>query len=63
MNNAFDVPFQVSLFAKERMRKIHFTAILKPTKGRNVDALPPFSMFFFKIFGTNFNEFDIKDLH
>jgi len=63
MNYAFDVTFQVSLFAKERMRKIHFTAILKSTKGRNVDALPPISMFFFKIVGTNFNEFGIKDQH
>jgi hypothetical protein len=63
MNHAFDVTFQVSLFAKERMRKIHFTAILKSTKGRNVDAFPPVSMFFFKIVGTNFNEFGIKDQH
>jgi hypothetical protein len=63
MNNAFDVTFQVSLFAKERMRKIHFTAVLKSTKSRNVDALPPISMFFFKIVGISFNEFGIKDLH
>jgi hypothetical protein len=63
MNNAFVVTFQVSLFAKERMRKIHFTAVLNFTKGRNVDALPPISMFFFKIVGTNFIEFGIKDLH
>jgi hypothetical protein len=41
VNNASDVTFQVSLFAKERMRKIHFTAVLNSTKGRNVDALPP----------------------
>jgi len=45
------------------MRKIHFTAVLKSTKGRNVDALPPISMPFFKIVGTNFSEFGIKDLH
>jgi len=45
------------------MRKIHFTAVLKSTKGRNVDALPSISMIFFKIVGTNFSEFDIKDLH
>jgi hypothetical protein len=57
------VTFQVSLFAKERMRKICFTAVLKSTKGRNVDALLPVSMFFFKIVGTNFSEFGIKDLH
>jgi len=63
MNNAFDVTFQVSLFAKERMRKIHFTAVLKSTKIRNVDALLPTSMLFFKIVGTNFSEFGIKDLH
>jgi len=63
MNNAFDVTFQVSLFAKERMRKINFTAVLKSSKGRNVDALPPVSMLFFKIVGTNFIEFGIMDLH
>jgi hypothetical protein len=49
MNSVFDVTFQVSLFAKERMRKIHFTVVLNSTKGRKVDALPPISMFFFKI--------------
>jgi len=63
MNNAFDVTFQVSLFAKERMKKIHFTAVLNSTKSRNVDALPPISMFFFKIVGTKFSEFGIKDVH
>jgi hypothetical protein len=57
-------------FAKEGMRKIHFTAVLKSTKGRNIDALPSISMLFSKIVGTNFNEeyillgiFGIKDLH
>jgi hypothetical protein len=63
MNNVFYVTFQVSLFAKERMKKIHFTAALNSTKSRNVDALPPISMFFFKIVGTKFNEFGIKDVH
>jgi hypothetical protein len=51
MSNAFDVTFQVSLFAKERMRKVHLTAVLKSTKGRKLMPFHLSPCFSSKLFG------------